>query len=325
MNCDCTEKISLLIDGELDDVESRQLERHLVGCVECQEARADFLSLRNQLTEFPVSLQPAAQREVLGRILGKQKAASGSRARGWRWAFNPAVAAFASLLIVGVVFALLIYPRLKSKPEAPVEVASGGDNRNNRRTSVPTSSPAPQEGPLKKGAPKKSSPPATGEKKIQIKKPTPIFEPQQDNIAENIAIETGETSDLGISNGNGRVRSADAETMTAIHLQKSELLLRSFRNVRTNKSGAVADVSYEKKSAQQLVYQNMMLRREADAVGDAQVSSLLESLEPILLDIANLPDKPRKDDVRVIKDRVERKNIVALLQVNSTALARALD
>jgi len=324
MNCDCTEKISLLIDGELDDVETRALERHLTSCVECQEARADFLSLRSQLIDFPVSFEPVAQREALARILGKEKVERGLRARGWRWAFNPAVAAFASLLIVGVVFALLIYPRLRSKPEAPVQVASSGDNKNNRRTQDTTPSPAPQD-KQKKTAPKKSTPPATGEKKIQIKKSTPIFAPQQDNIAGNVSVETSDTSEQGIANGNGRIRSADAETMTAIHLQKSELLLRSFRNVRTNRAGAVGDTSYEKKSAQQLVYQNMMLRREADATGDAQVSSLLESLEPILLDIANLPDKPRKDDVRVIKDRVERKNIVALLQVNSNALARALD
>ena len=51
----------------------------------------------------------------------------------------------------------------------------------------------------------------------------------------------------------------------------------------------------------------------------------LESLEPILIDIANLPDKPDNDAVRVIRQRVERKNIVPLLRVNSTALARALD
>jgi hypothetical protein len=103
------------------------------------------------------------------------------------------------------------------------------------------------------------------------------------------------------------------------------LLLRSFRNVRLNKPGTSPELDYEKKLAQKLVYQNMMLRREADASGDTQVSSLLESLEPILLDIANLPDKARPSDVRTIRERVERKNIVALLQVNSTALARALD
>jgi hypothetical protein len=84
-------------------------------------------------------------------------------------------------------------------------------------------------------------------------------------------------------------------------------------------------VDYERKRAKQLVYQNMVLRREADASGDVQIASLLENLEPILLDIANLPAKPDEDAVRVIRDRVERKNIVALLQINSTALARALD
>ncbi len=68
-----------------------------------------------------------------------------------------------------------------------------------------------------------------------------------------------------------------------------------------------------------------MLKREADAAGDIQVASLLENLEPILLDIANLPKGAGTDDVRVINERVARKNIVVLLQVNSTVLARALD
>jgi len=121
------------------------------------------------------------------------------------------------------------------------------------------------------------------------------------------------------------VRSADAQTMTALHFEKSETLLVAFRNVRMNEPGAAAEVAYERKRAQQLVLQNMMLRREADASGDVQISSLLENLEPILIDIANLPDKPDKDAVRVIRQRVERKNIVPLLRVNSTALARALD
>ena len=121
------------------------------------------------------------------------------------------------------------------------------------------------------------------------------------------------------------VRSADAQTLTAFHLEKAETLLRAFRNVRLNEPDSSTEINYERKRAQQLVVQNMMLRREADVAGDVQTASLLESLEPILLDIANLPDKPDDDAVRTIRERVERKNIVALLQVNSTALARALD
>ena len=113
--------------------------------------------------------------------------------------------------------------------------------------------------------------------------------------------------------------------MTALHFEKSETLLVAFRNVRLNDPGTANEVAYERKRAQQLVLQNMMLRREVDASGDVQISSLLENLEPILIDIANLPDKPDQDAVRVIRERVERKNIVPLLRVNSTALARALD
>jgi len=113
--------------------------------------------------------------------------------------------------------------------------------------------------------------------------------------------------------------------MTAMHFEKAERLLLAFKNVRLNEPGAATNVGYERKRAKELVYQNMMLRREADAAGDVQIASLLENLEPILLDIANLPARPDQDSVRVIRERVERKNIVALLRVNHMALARALD
>jgi len=322
MNCNCTENISSLIDGELAPAEARELERHLIGCVECQEARAAFLNLRSKISGFPVDFNPVGQREALSRVLGKQGVGSDA---GWRWIFSPAAVAVASLLIVGSVIALLIYPRSKPTPVSPEEIASGPKKR------IPTATPSPAETGVPKGsgrqnnaAPKTSPPPSTDKNKVPNRKRAPLtFEPAQDNIA-NKQTEPSDTIAESM-NEPTRVRSADAETMTAIHFQKSELLLRSFRNVRLNKPGMSPELDYEKKLAQKLVYQNMMLRREADASGDTQVSSLLESLEPILLDIANLPDKARPSDVRTIKDRVERKNIVALLQVNSTALARALD
>lgn len=314
MNCDCTEKISSLIDGELTAHEARELERHLLTCSECQEAKSDFLNLRTQIADFPVAFKPVAQREALARILGKQK----SPARTvWRWAFNPAVAALASLLIIGVVIALLVYPRLKSNPGTNQETASVNSNRKNQTQKTGSAGGSEVSTP-KSTTPKKSPTPVPEKNKVvpNKKRPPLAFEPQPDNIALNTSEPAGDTE---------RVRSADAETMTAIHFQKSELLLRSFRNVRPGKPGAAPELEYEKGLAQKLIYQNMILRREADASGDAQVSSLLESLEPILLDIANLPANARAADVKTIKDRVARKNIVALLQVNSTALARALD
>ena len=130
-------------------------------------------------------------------------------------------------------------------------------------------------------------------------------------------------SDRAVPTDAAAVVSADSETQTARHLEQSELLLRAFRNIRFGRKRAEGELSYQRKRAQELVNQNIMLRREADAAGDVQVASLLGSLEPILLDIANLRDKPRNDEVRTIRDRVERQSLVALLQVNSVAVARA--
>jgi hypothetical protein len=41
--------------------------------------------------------------------------------------------------------------------------------------------------------------------------------------------------------------------------------------------------------------------------------SLLADVEPILIDIANLPDHARAEDVRAIKDRMQKTEIVAAL------------
>jgi hypothetical protein len=118
------------------------------------------------------------------------------------------------------------------------------------------------------------------------------------------------------------VSSADAETLTARHIEQSSLLLRAFRNARLEES---AELNHEKNRARQLLYQNILLRREATQKGNVQVATLLDSLEPILIDIANLPAVPSADEVWTIKQRMERKNLVALLQVNSNELARAFE
>ena len=303
MSCTFTEKISSLIDGELSTAEAREVERHLLGCGECQQVRADFLNLRSQIVNFESSLQPEVQNRALKKILATPRRAP---ARGFAWGFGTSAVAFATLLVVAAIIGLLMYKSSNTgtndkhlavqQTPAPVPSAS---------VQQPEPSPSSNKG-NEETAPRRSPSPAP-------KKQPPVREPKP---GEQFA---------AIPSTPDPVRSADAQTMTALHFEKSETLLVAFRNVRMNEPGAAAEVAYERKRAQQLVLQNMMLRREADASGDVQISSLLENLEPILIDIANLPDKPDKDAVRVIRQRVERKNIVPLLRVNSTALARALD
>jgi len=307
MSCNFTEEISSLIDGELAPVEAREVERHLLSCSECEQLRADFLNLRSQIASFETSLQPTVQNRALKKILSRERCVP-----ALQWAYGTQAIAFAMLLIAGAIIGLIVYQNNRAPQThetAVVQTPSPAPSASVEPTRQPTpeASPAREREQPNKDDKETHSPrraPSAPVKRAPVREPKP---------GEQFAALPE------------RVRSADAETLTAMHFEKSETLLRAFRNVRLNEPGTAAEVSYERKRAQQLVYQNMLLRREADAAGDVQISSLLESLEPILIDIANLPDQPDPDAVRVIRERVERKNIVGLLQVNSAALARALD
>jgi hypothetical protein len=104
----------------------------------------------------------------------------------------------------------------------------------------------------------------------------------------------------------------------ARHAERSELLLRSFRNVRpVTSADRPLDVSFEKAQSRKLLYRNIALRRAAEDRGDPSALKLLNTLEPILLDIANLPGRARARDVESIERRMEKKEIVAALQVRT--------
>ena len=309
MNCSFTEKVSSLIDGELSATEAREVERHLPGCNECQQVRADFLNLRTHIAGFETSLKPDVQNRALKKILGTDRSVP---ARGLRWSFGPSAVAFATILIAAAIIGLLFYQsfnksdrsseQVAQQEQKPAPAPSGSTEQSKQQQPQATPEPAREQQPGKGNEETPRRQPSTPKKIVREPKPGEQF----------AAVPAP-------------VRSADAQTLTAMHFEKSETLLLAFRNVRLDEPGSAKEVSYERKRAQQLVLQNMMLRREADAAGDVQVSSLLESLEPILIDIANLPDSPDESAVRTIRQRVERKNIVPLLRVNSTALARALD
>lgn len=301
MTCSFTEKISSLIDGELATAEAREVERHLIGCTDCQQVRADFLNLRSQIAGFETSLAPAVQKRALKKILATPRS---TPARGFAWGFGTQAAAFATIVIVAAIVGFLMY-KSSNTPRNDKQLAVVQTPTPQKQQPEAEASPSPNKD-NEQTAPRRSPSPAPAKKPL-VREPKP---------GEQFA---------AIPATPEPVRSADTQTMTALHFEKSETLLVAFRNVRLNEPGTSAEVAYERKRAKQLVLQNMVLRREADAAGDVQISSLLENLEPILIDISNLPDKPDKDAVRVIRERVERKNIVPLLRVNSTALARALD
>lgn len=323
MSCEFIEQVSLLIDGELPPNDVSRVERHAATCGECQSARADFLNMRRQIAEYHVSLDPLAQQRALAEILSGRNRETVSRSMGPGWRerlaaafrrpnFGVAMAAACALLLM-IGFAGVMMYRNSHREANIVEVQT------------PSFTPAPQTSPDKSSpdsgkqvrseAPIETNSIPTYAANIPSRGPRPAMlrQPQAENNANIVQVNATDTE---------RITSADAETLTARHVEQASLLLRSFRNTRPEDN---PDISYEKGRARQLLYQNILLRREATNSGNVQVATLLDSLEPVLIDMANMPARPSREQVQTLNQRMERKNLVPLLQISSNELAKAFD
>lgn len=335
MSCDFTEQVSSMIDGELPANEASRVERHVITCFECQETRAVFLKMRREISDYQITLEPQAQERVLAEILANRGTTTPRQIAtiGWCKRFVAAFAAprfataWATVLILVGLAGFMIYRNTQREP-AIARLPTNDQGPANDRPAPPTA-PVPQpsreavDGTLasndqKPGMSSKRDTAAGAPGTQRMRRvPSPLLRRPQANSAPAFAVASASTK----SNG-GLVSSADPETLTAQHVEQSSLLLRAFRNAHVEDND---ELTYEINRAGKLLYQNILLRREATTKGNVQVASLLDSLEPILIDIANLQASPGADEVRTIQQRMERQNLVPLLQVNATQLARALD
>lgn len=333
MTCPHTENISYLIDGELSSAEVLRLERHVNECLECQQARSDFLNLRSQIVAFDGAIDRPASERALAEVLAKIHVPTAMPARSTNspglfsaLRFKPVFAALA-LLVLGGVFSFLIYRNTSRQVATNQSKGAEGSISDQKGNKASSPTPASEASPSPSTANTDDSVKSDESKKPKQKSGPPVEVPKMRKAPTDL-ISPWSNQAIAVNTTPEEIHfepddAANEGTLTMRHLGQSELLLRSFRNIRTAGAGSSPEVGYERRRAQRLVYQNILLRREADAKGDVQLATLLDSLEPILLDIANLPERPLEDDVRAIKERLQRKNLVAMLQVNSTVLARA--
>ena len=376
MKCVWAQKVSLLIDGELDRAEAREVEQHLASCGDCREAQADFLSLRRQIADYQIELDAFARQRALKTILvggAKREAVvdarAGSRRRGERFAgvfgmprLSRVGLAALLLLLVGVAVGIV---SLTTARRPPVEIAkakpmpapaapnnstasanNGGELAAGRdREAIAGRDPEETGEALATGASKPTTIKRGNERaprienarnKVKKSPASPRFD--QPRVGVPVA-ETANNNGGAVDNGVSAIEASDAsdelltrrvrdvtnDSKTARHVEQAQLLLRSFRNARVADAGrrASSDLAYDKRQSKKLLYQNIVLRREAASRGNLPVESLLDSLEPILIDIANLPDKPAPADVKQISERMRRKNLVAMLQISSVESASA--
>lgn len=97
------------------------------------------------------------------------------------------------------------------------------------------------------------------------------------------------------------------------HFDESERMLVELTNI-TPKSGKT-DISSERARAEELLASNRIYRTSAEGRGAGDVATLLDELEPVLLQLAHAPSRVSAEDLRAIQKRVETKGLVFKLRV----------
>jgi hypothetical protein len=299
MKCEvCLEQLEEYLDAELAAEEQEQLSAHLITCADCSAVFGTLTAEQELFARYDreVEVPPFLWTRVAQHSVSENKAPG----NGWRMqvarlfpihsrSFAGAAAILLLAIAVGVVYLL------SREPQAPARVASSDqtprvqspkENKEQQPAAVPTSTPE-----LVAVKPKRKDRP-------RIDFPT---------RATRTTLDQSDvlSSDLGYLDMD--------ERDTAKHIEQTQMLLRSFRNFPVPDSDEEVDVTYDKALSRRLLNENVVLRRDAEMKAKFPTKTLLADLEPFLIDIANLPDQARPEDVRVIKERVQKTEIVAAL------------
>lgn len=304
MKCDdCLNLLEAYVDGEVGEHESERVRTHLVTCSSC-ENEFEALTAESELYaryDRELQISPAAWNGISARIEAEASVVESRERRdirGWfaglfvgprfGFAFSGALAVLLAMVAVGYLY-------LRTQPEQKLLVAGASNVR-------PGSSPI------------NNLPPEIGTPGSQPDAFEGTPPPERVVVAKGLGPKRPRAipDDPGVLFTDAAYTDI-ADRDTASHLDQAQKLLVSFRSLPSDDDQDV-DVSYEKSESRRLLNENVVMRRDAEAAGKFPTKSVLGSLEPFLIDIANLPDKAPASDVRQIKDRVQRTEIVAELR-----------
>ncbi|MBD0327951.1 MAG: zf-HC2 domain-containing protein [Pyrinomonadaceae bacterium] len=321
-----------LVEGELDEQTSRQVNLHVFACQTCAAHYETLKREKEIFGHYLFDVEPANDLwEKFQTKLEKEAVKTSPSIKilagfnGWKenisgfLNLSPALACAALTLLLGIGFVLF---NLWANENAHKNDYRAGSRQNTSdvETKETVSLPAnvdekknavsPKNAVAKNKFSKPKSNPETAVKTVAVKetkiKKKAFSEIPKANSAE-LARLTEERQQIK------QIRNLENEA--AKQVEKVELLLRSFRNARSVEDDEAYDVAYEKEQARKLLGKNVRLRRSAETYGSLYTEEILSRVEPYLLDIANLDGKPSADKVRDIKERVKSQNIIASLQI----------
>lgn len=306
MKCnECLNLIEQYIDGEAPERDAEQVSAHLITCANCAREFETLTGEQEMYARYDRELEiPQAMWSVIAARTPVEDSTIGatSRSVSRQWLAGPFTLprfgfAFSSAMAVLIVVVAvgIIYLRNHKEPNPPV--IAGTNNVN------------PLSPPIKPTE-------VTNPEAIETGKPLipPLANPAKTSKLSQPARKKSVAGDQGGVLFTDVAYTDIEDRDTASHLEQAQNLLLSIRNIKFSDDDEEVDVSYEKAESRRLLNENVVLRRDAENTGKFPAKSVLGSLEPFLIDIANLPDKAAPKDVRQITDRVQKTEIVAELR-----------
>ncbi|HTQ53429.1 MAG TPA: hypothetical protein VMI94_03150 [Bryobacteraceae bacterium] len=117
--------------------------------------------------------------------------------------------------------------------------------------------------------------------------------------------------------GAGQVRERILLVAVGDHLERSQMVLVELANA---KPGEPMDVTSERARAEDLVAANRLYRQTAARTGDTRVATVLDELEPVLLQIAHGPDRLTPEELEKLRQRIEADGILFKVRVLGTTV-----
>ena len=276
MKCEvCLEHLEEYLDGEVAAETQEQIDAHLITCTECSTSFATLTAEQELFARYDrdIEVPPFMWTRVAAHTVAERNVPK----RGW-------------LSLAGAIAVTLIV------------IATGVVYLSSTKTSEPKIAKSPSQPPNANPVLQSVSSVAPKDEVIAYRKKRRVRPP--------IAHVPTDQSDV-LSSDVAYLDMDDQDTAT--HIEQSKLLLRSIKNVAIADNDDEIDVTYDKALSRRLLNENVVLRRDAEMKAKFPTKMLLADLEPFLIDIANLPDRARAEDVRVIKERVQKTEIVAAL------------
>jgi len=303
MKCDdCQNLLAEYIDGEAIESDAEQVRAHLITCAKCTHEFETLTAEQEVFARYDreLNISPAMWHAIEARTTERRPPDSTSRLSLPAWltglfaAPRYGLAGALAVLIVGVMIGVM-YLRNQPQTKTPERIAGG-------KSQTPTGTPDIRVAVVNPPVPPQTMKPV---------EPTETVSVKESSKSNRVRTGSADQSDVLFSD----IAYSDIENKdTADHIAQAQNLLRSIRNIHPGDNDEEIDVTYEKAMSRRLLDENVVLRRDAETSGKFPVKSLLGDLEPFLIDIANLPDKTTPTELRAIKDRAQKTEIVAALQ-----------